>query len=77
MSASLSIPNWITQFYLGPVPGVLLLARAVAASAATAGLELWLREFSLHVLVDLTLGTLFYCVLLLLLHMWKFNRLLK
>ena len=47
------------------------LARVLTASAVTAGLGLWLRGFSLHVLVDLTLATLFYCVLLLLLREWR------
>jgi O-antigen/teichoic acid export membrane protein len=50
------------------------LARVVAAMAATAGLGLWLRSFSFHVLVDLTLATLCYGAMLLLLREWSLKK---
>jgi hypothetical protein len=42
--------------------------------AATAGLGLWLRSFSFHVLVDLTLATLCYGAMLLLLREWSLKK---
>jgi hypothetical protein len=47
------------------------LARVLTASAATAGLGLWLLDRGLHVLLDLTLATLFYGTMLLLLREWR------
>jgi O-antigen/teichoic acid export membrane protein len=49
-------------------------ARVVVAGAATAGLGCGLRGFGLHVLVDLTLATLCYGALLLLLREWRPTR---
>jgi O-antigen/teichoic acid export membrane protein len=50
------------------------LARVLAASAASAGLGLWLRDRGLHVLLDLTLASLFYGGLLMLLGEWRPTR---
>jgi O-antigen/teichoic acid export membrane protein len=49
----------------------ITFGRVVLAAAATAAFGLWLLTFPLHVLVDLTLATLFYCILLLLLREWR------
>jgi O-antigen/teichoic acid export membrane protein len=45
----------------------ITLAKVFLASTATAAFGIWLLEFSLPVLADLTLGTIFYSALLLLL----------
>jgi O-antigen/teichoic acid export membrane protein len=46
------------------------LLRVVTATAATAGLAFWLQGFHFHVLVELTLSTGFYGVMLVLLREW-------
>jgi O-antigen/teichoic acid export membrane protein len=50
------------------------LARVVVASATTAGAGWWLRDRGLHVLLDLTLATLCYGALLMLLGEWRPTR---
>lgn len=45
--------------------------RVGVACTATAGLGVWLRNLGLHVLLDLTLASLFYGVLLMLLGEWR------
>ena len=50
------------------------LARVAVAACATAGFGLWLRDRGLHVLLDLTLGTLLYGASLLLLREWRPTR---
>jgi hypothetical protein len=52
----------------------ITLARVLAATVTTTALGLWLECFSMHVLVDLMLATLFYGAALLLLREWRPTR---
>jgi hypothetical protein len=52
----------------------ITLARVLAATVTTTALGLWLERFSMHVLVDLMLATLFYGAALLLLREWRPTR---
>jgi O-antigen/teichoic acid export membrane protein len=47
------------------------LLRTLIAASATAAVALWLRGFSLHVLIELTLATPLYAATLILLGEWK------
>jgi O-antigen/teichoic acid export membrane protein len=50
------------------------LSRVLIASSVTAGIAYWLRDFGFHVLVNLTLSTGFYGIMLLLMREWRPRR---